>query len=316
VTIAIGLLTKNKGFGKGQIVFACESEITDEVAKTQSARKLNLIQFSNGKALAVYSKSVDMGDAVMEIFQRRAQDAKIDSPTAVARVAEDSMLELRNRIVDMNKNCQIDWHRYFFEDYPLEMLVGYYFNGCPHIYRLNLNVAVVAKRVNAAFSAIGVGKDLAEFLLREYSQADPDFDFGDIIATSVIEKVKDNVKGCGGQTWVGIAVADIDTYAEKNWTGYKEGELVKAGQSDAFICRRETISAIAAKIRQQESEGLQKKKEQIAGMLQSLCKEIGPLEYSDDPNAVRTSVYAKSQSQMDSILKKHVKRLKSRKRPF
>ncbi len=41
--------------------------------------------------------------------------------------------------------------------------------------------------VKTAYIAIGGGKNMGEFLLREYAQAVPDFEFGDVIAAAVVE---------------------------------------------------------------------------------------------------------------------------------
>jgi hypothetical protein len=188
VTIAIGLISKKVTLRDTErIVLACESETTFEVAKNQDAKKLNVIEFENGKALAVYSRSIKMGDAVIETMQRRAKDKRIENADTVVNVAKDSMREVRTYLQEINKNVLIDWHRYFWDDYPLELLVAYFFDGNPYLYALHIDT-VIPSRVKGNFIGIGIGKDLAEFLLREYSLADPDFEFGDLIATAVIEK--------------------------------------------------------------------------------------------------------------------------------
>jgi len=82
----------------------------------------------------------------------------------------------------------------------LNLLVAYYFNEEPHLYKMDIYRGVYTRV--ASFEAIGGGESLGYYLLKENAKADPDFSQEMPIAISVVEKVIDNIDGCGRPTWV------------------------------------------------------------------------------------------------------------------
>jgi hypothetical protein len=59
-------------------------------------------------------------------------------------------------------------------------------------------------RMRLDYAATGIGEELALFLIREYKESDPQMEHLDAAAIMIIEKVADNIEGCGGPTWLGM----------------------------------------------------------------------------------------------------------------
>lgn len=248
VTIAIGLISK----AKRRIILACDSETTNGAVKSHDARKIGIVEFANGKILVAQAGSAMFGDEAIEIMCRRAKSIEIENPETVRKLAEDSLRELRNKAVEFNKDCPgMDWHRYFWEDNPLDLLVAFYFDGNPYLYALNLYAPFIASRVQNSFKAIGAGKDLGSFLLKEYCDLDPDFIFADLVALSVIEKVIPNVAGCGYPTQAGLVIP------------IGQPEFQHPFVCDAAHYSAENITKAVNSIREQEQKMKPEKREQM-----------------------------------------------------
>jgi len=195
---------------------------------------------------------------VIDAMQRLANSTTIENEETVPATAQAALREVRNGLVDLNKNCQIDWHRYFWEDYPLALLVGYYFAGKPYLYEFNIDTTLPT-RCKAPFKAIGRGEYLGEFLLREYHQFDSDFQNGDLIAAATIEKVIPNVPGCGHPTWVGIVMP----MENSTW------------QCDVFIYPKQLVQTLAQYLKEWELRLMPERKKHLEQLISEYWNRCG-----------------------------------------
>jgi hypothetical protein len=206
VTIAIGLIHRQKTdklrLGELPAIWmASDSQTTYGSTKRENPNKINVIDFANGQILIAQADSVELGDRTIEKLRRRAKDVSmIDFETAVNTVRL-ALLEVRSELMDWNKGCNIDLEKFFWTEHRLNLLIGYFFKGNPYLYKMDIYRGIPTA-VNS-FEAIGGGESLGYFLLKENAQANPDFEYGLPIIISVVEKVIDNVDGCGRPTWVG-----------------------------------------------------------------------------------------------------------------
>lgn len=311
VTIAIGLISKSKNsrFSRGQIVLASDSQTTFGATKSLDAKKISIVQFANNSILVAQAGAVDLADRVIEIMREKAKSVPMETSETAARIAQESIREVRNHLTELNKGCNFSddaWKRFFRDENAFALLLGYYLNGKPYLFTIDIDWCLPIPIKNS-YKAIGCGADLGEFLLREHWQADPDFAYSEVIATSVIEKVVDNMDGCGRPTWVAIT------------NPFSKDENTASERTDAFICRREWTDAVAKELKEQELKFLAAKSKQSIKILQSLCKKIGPLFYTDsgDPNGdggSRMGIFTKSNNEKElaRILKKN-KRFASKK---
>ncbi len=274
VTIAIGIISK----ANRQIFLACDSETTDGAVKTHEARKIGVIEFANGKVLVAQAGSADFGDEVIEIMQKRAKAVEIENEETVSKLASDSLRELRGKAIEANKESPgWDPHRFFLEDYPLTLLVAFYFDGNPFMYRLNIHNDFIAKRIHNSFQAIGTGKDLAGYLLKEYNELDPDFNLVALVALSVIEKVIPNVTGCGSPTQAALATAG------------RTPEFEHYIVCDAALFAAEDVARAVRAIREQEEKLKPEKREQ---MLKTISAMWAGYNTPDVIQSLRTSLAA------------------------
>jgi len=114
-----------------------------------------------------------------------------------------------------------------------EFLVGYYFNGEPSLFHIDIERCTALPTENRNFAAIGIGNDLAKFLLKEYNKVDSGFACADQIAIDVIATVKDNVKDCAGPAQVGISFpSTINNMEKPNLPFSSEPNLIHRGKTE------------------------------------------------------------------------------------
>jgi hypothetical protein len=209
VTIAIGLIHKFKtqnhpqgGFQRLPAIWmASDSQTTHASTKRENPNKINIIDFENGQILVAQSDSVEIGDRVIEILKKKANGKMmVDADTAINTVRE-ALVEVRSALLEINKGQSIDLEKFFWTENRLNLLIGYYFNEQPYLYKIEICRAIPTWI--KSFESIGGGEILGYFLIKEYAKADPDFEYGLPIAVSVVDKVIENVDGCGSPTWVG-----------------------------------------------------------------------------------------------------------------
>jgi 20S proteasome alpha/beta subunit len=264
VTIAIGLICKGKEKHHNRIVLACDSETTDGGMKNSNAKKLGVVGFVNGSFLVTQAGSAEIGDKVIEIMQKKAsQLLLIENEEIIPNLARDAIREVRSHFVELNKDCpRIDWQRFFWVENPLDLLIAYYFENKPFLYHLDIDRAIPF-RIKDSFRAIGAGKDLATFLLKEYDQADPGFLFGDLIAQSVIEKVIPNVSGCGYPAWVSLTFqSGIDLF-----------------QGASFIYPKKCIEAVTKILGVNEMDFAAEKRNQLFNVTKQIWEKNRSDEY-------------------------------------
>jgi 20S proteasome alpha/beta subunit len=318
MTIAIGLISRSKASQsqEGQIVLASDSQTTYPGGqKRVDTQKVSIVDFLDARILVAQAGSAELADKAVEILRRNANSVKVEDNETIPKLVQASVREVRNHLIELNRGCNFSedgWKRYFRDENAFTLLFGYYCQGEPYLYTVNIDWGL-AIPVKTSFKAIGCGAMLGEFLLKEYSEAFPDFAYSDVIATAVVEKVIENVEGCGRPTWVGITYPVSDSRA-CGMPGYEDGAIVPASKRcEAFICRRELTDSIANALGQQEKTSQSKKAKQLFHTLASLCKRLGGLVYTDygdkdGGGAFRFSMHAKSEKDRKIILEKASKR--------
>lgn len=285
--------------------------------KRLDARKITVVKFANANILVAQADSADLADKAIENLQRIAKDIKVEDAEAIPKAVQSAVREVRNYLVDLNKGCSFSddaWKRFFRDDNAFTLLFGYYFQGNPYLYTIDIDWCLPIP-VKNKFKAVGRGAALGEFLLKEFGESSPDFEFGEIISTAVVEKVIENVEGCGRPSWFGIVEHVSDSKAGSDFEGYKKGDIIPAEKKcSAFICQRKTIDAITEELKRQETNSKSKASKHIYNTLTSLCKKIGMLEYSNsnDPDGDGSSRYSghwKSEKDSQRSMKKFTKKL-------
>ena len=279
--------------------------------KRLDARKICVVKFANAKILVAQAGSADLADKAIENLQRIAKNIKVEDAETIPKTVKSAVREIRNYLVELNSGCNFSddaWKRYFRDDNAFTLLFGYYFQGNPYLYTIDIDWCMEIP-VKNKFKAIGNGAALGEFLLKEYGEASPDFEYGDIIATDVVEKVIENVEGCGSPSWFGIIEPAEISIADSDFGKYKKGDIISDEKCDAFICQRKTTDAIAGELKRQENAFKSKTSKHIHDTLASLCKKIGALEYTDarDPDgdgAFRMFGHWKNEKDMNRSMEK------------
>jgi 20S proteasome alpha/beta subunit len=276
VTIAIGLISSSKD-RPHHMIFASDSQTTYGAAKSLDAQKISIVDFADGQVLIAQSGMAELADSAIDIMRKKAKALPIKNAETVENTAVESVREIRNHFYELNRGCissEDGWKRFFLEDNFFQLLVGYYFERKPHLFSADIDMCL-AIPVRHPYKAIGIGRDYAETVLREYLQADPDFEYAQIIATTIVEKTIDNVDGCGRPTWVGI-VCPQDPGVEyelqeqvKSWQQMNLPPDKKLFKSVAFLVGKDATKWVADELKIQEEKFGEKRKEMIIAILEA-----------------------------------------------
>ena len=178
---------------------AADSQTTKGIAKLPGTQKIREIKFANGKALIAESGSASLSNNVIEFFQNKAKEKQIEDELTVAKLAEESVREIRGQITSLHpeKNAPEDWQNYFLQDNNyFELMVAYYFNGKPCLYKLNPLWCIPVK-ATSYFMTSGIASDLANYILTEHTEPAMDGNFARVIAIKVVQDAIEYVEGCG-----------------------------------------------------------------------------------------------------------------------
>jgi hypothetical protein len=263
MTIAIGLISQKLGPDPA-ILMACDSQLTRETTKRLDSRKIRIIEFSNAQVLVAQAGSDALSNKAIDIFAKKAKDRPLLEEETPVKLLEESVREVRKHLIDVNQGCNFSddgWRRYF-KEHNFELMLGYCFNRIPCLYTIDIDWCLPTA-IRTSYVAIGVGRDLGEFLIREYSQSDPEFKYAWVTSVSVVEKVIDNVNGCDRPTWVGIVYAlPEDHILQKRMVNQPYPE------SHALIIDQVEIKLIIEELRAEEARMKPTRVDQMIGILQ------------------------------------------------
>ncbi len=209
VTIAIGML------GDDAILVAADSQSTRDNVKSTKAFKLDTVLMADAEILIAQAGHVDNASMVLQSLARKAKGTSLSCDDTFAKLIQDALFEVRSEMRRQHFNCsseELDEHMYK-EELSCHILAAHYFNGLPYIYHGNL-VSGTAPKVAGGrnpeqyYATAGTGRDLASYLLDEYSK--PGMSFNPAFATLIytIGEVKKHDTYCSGLTRLGFIGSD------------------------------------------------------------------------------------------------------------
>lgn len=257
VTIAIGLISKRSRWGDGEIILASDSQLTFvNGPKDLHAEKLSAVQFRNGKLLMVHSGFVQPALKSVQAIRRLAEVESIEN---AERVIEQGMRETRAALLGGLGLSEEREKTYLQLDNKHDFLIAFFVNGQPRLRYIDNYRCTVFPVEHQDYGAIGTGDYLALYLLKEHRAADPGFEFSDSAAISIIERVKDNVDGCGGACQLGIVLP-----LEK-----------QAWHCDILIYPKHLVDTCSVEMRQLESRLSTERAAQLNAFMHIFWKGIG-----------------------------------------
>lgn len=208
MTIGIGLISKKSPNSESVIVLAADSEMNyEDERKDLMAQKLTAIEFKNARIMTVMAGMAQPALRALQLVQDMAKNIAVESSETIHRVFADAFRMVRNEcVLESGKTDEDGQRRYLIEDCDFSMLVGYCIGEKSYLERISLMKCSLWPVENKTFAAIGIGNHLGDYLLKESSLSDPDFALGFQTAVAAVLKIKQNVKGCGGKTQIGLAM--------------------------------------------------------------------------------------------------------------
>src|SRR5579859_1954949 len=181
VTICIGMICRHKKHPAdiGKIVLATDSQTTYVSGpKNLSAKKINIVQFANGDVLTAQSGKARQAALAVETFQSKAKSEKITDFESVKSCLEESMREVRKSLLEGWGFTEERARTYLQLEADCEFLVAFHCAGKLHLCHIDNYYCTLCPTENH-YSAIGVGSDLASYLLGEMNESDPEFEYSD-----------------------------------------------------------------------------------------------------------------------------------------
>jgi 20S proteasome alpha/beta subunit len=277
VTIAIGLISRHKG-RPPHMIFASDSQTTYGAAKSLDAQKISIVDFADAQVLVAQAGLADLADAAIEIIRKKAKDVPLENEETVSKTVQESVRELRNHFIELNKGCNFTedgWKSFFRDENTFTLLFGYYFERKPFLYTIDPDWCRPIP-IKHPYKAIGIGRDYAEILLREYVQIDPGFEYAQIIATAVVEKTIDNVDGCGRPTWMGVVFPTEEdvlreyTKQKEAWKAVGKNPDRPFYESEAALLNQDSISWVIESLKLEEIKFRTQQKEMILAVLKKV----------------------------------------------
>jgi hypothetical protein len=260
VTIAIGIIGKQDG-QRPAIVLASDSQTTYGAPKSLDAQKLACVNFKDAQIAIAQAGSSQLGDKVIDGMKKVAKGMNLENSETGALVAQQSLREVRQQLLEVKKVFSYSEMKQIFLDNPLELIVAYYFNRHPYMFTLDIDRGMFF-RVKTPSVAIGIGGDLGKFLLAEFANPDPAFQFAWPISIAVVEKVIDSINGCGRPTRVALSCPMPEVIANR----YEE-ENKPYDKSLVLIIDQDQIELMAEEIRTAEANKSDSHKKQMQTML-------------------------------------------------
>jgi 20S proteasome alpha/beta subunit len=213
VTLIVGIICKDA------IVLAADSQTTRGFAKQLGTNKINTVEFQNGKVLVAESGSASLSTAAIEIFQRKARGIKIESDSTVGDLAKESVREVVKGITEHLGTVSSDTERQTFlfqEVNYFELMIAYYFEGKPHLEKLN-PAWCIPVRATSYFATSGIAGDLANYILLKHTTPEMDCKLAFVIGIKVLLDAINNVEGCGHPIKVALifppaSIGGLDLY--------------------------------------------------------------------------------------------------------
>ena len=234
MTLIVGIICKDA------VLLAGESETTREVAKFQGTHKLHLVAFENGYVMIGEAGSAYPAGVCLDAFRRRAASTKITSEDTIPETLNLAFREYAKACIGppIGSLESQDFHR--SEINRFDFILGY-FGDRPCLYNFSSTYGMACK-CSRRFEMIGIGDELAEYILKEMPLEDFSSRAAANAAVYVVGEVKTSVSGCGGDTQITVVSS-----------GNKPERLSRATIQDIEL----HLSGFLKEHKQKTAEGLQ-----------------------------------------------------------
>jgi 20S proteasome alpha/beta subunit len=200
VTIIAGIISKDC------IVVASDSQTTCGGMKRMDAKKVGIVEFASDHHVLV-GQGGNAGNSAraIEILSEMAKGKDITDYRTPADLARSAMLQVKQELRQQYCNCTMsELHDFIWKDeLQSELMLAYYFDRQPYIFKLDLAVGRADKEVSH-YAAIGCGANLGSYLLSEHTNPGMAFDLASVLAIYVVETVCKHDAYCSSPTQMGL----------------------------------------------------------------------------------------------------------------
>lgn len=266
--IGIGLICKDA------IIVASDSQTTRGAVKDLHAQKISIVDFADGRIVIAQAGVADLSEGTIRTISQKAA-CKTLTPVMVKDIVVESIREVRRHFWDLDhlERLSDEQVRAYYDQKDFTLLIGFYHERKPHLFTVDLSWCYPVE-VRRHHTTIGIGAYLADYLISEYLPNKVEFSDGYPLAIYAVEKVIDNVDGCGHPTWAGFTfpVPEVEINLRK--------EAISKGKtnrrlfySDAVILSRQEVDLVVSELKQAEALTRERQIEYIREIMRNVSKK-------------------------------------------
>jgi 20S proteasome alpha/beta subunit len=185
---------------KDTILIAGDSRMTDDPGIRDDAKKINRVELKDATVLVAQSGNVDSSNSVMDLLRKAIEGRDLKDYGMIGDAATSALVNVKRTIAKNVLGCAFNKAReaIFREGRNCNLLICHYFEGKPVLYFGDLAEGVANKKDGFPYWSIGIGRELANYLLGQFKISEMDRMMALATAVYVIHEVKGSITGCGG----------------------------------------------------------------------------------------------------------------------
>jgi hypothetical protein len=208
MTISIGFLCKDS------IVMATDTQVSymGSTHKACNADKLISLDFPDVTAVVVMAGGLEFFSALRGKLEIKAPVTEIKTIRSIPDAVADAIREVKSdlwKAALKEQRTRERWQR-VFADEGCDMLIGFYHQGAPHLFRAFF-VSGLVSPVTADYEMIGSPLVLVDYLLSSIPMFNLKTSDAMALAAYVVQMAKDHDQACGGITRLAIV------YPKSSW---------------------------------------------------------------------------------------------------
>ena len=196
MTLVLGIKCKDA------LVFAADSQVTEDDVKWTDATKLRVLEFKSFPVLAAQAGSVIHSNRYLDILEEIGHDETPTTPIGVGLLAVRAMTQLKRELKEIHPDGDLD-EKILNYRISYDIILGFFLNGKPELITVNLFSSIYGKN-DRLFEAAGSGSVLGAYLLKEHITPNIGHKLATRLAIYIVDAVKDYDNFCSGKTHVGI----------------------------------------------------------------------------------------------------------------
>lgn len=191
-------------------VVGSDSRLTESESDARDdSRKIRIVRLKDAGAIIATAGDADPAASIIENTEKRFNQSELTQDDTPKQLLEESIRDYKRTQAELNWGGSVELAQKSFVEKGIktQFVLCYFFKGIPRMYATDGIVNAQCFPKDYPYWCLGVGRDVANYLLKGLPIANMDSQHGTYTAVSIIKEIKNNVSGCGGPTQIGLVSA-------------------------------------------------------------------------------------------------------------